>query len=90
MIAESLRIFDPSVPGNEAEGICLHQAWALTRERIGWGLARRCARLDTPPAERSPTTWQHVEKQLNAAALGKVETIDVAVPLRMVLMMEGV
>ena len=39
---------------------------------------------------RAKSTWQHVEKQLNAAALGKVDTIDVAVPLQMVLTMEGV
>jgi hypothetical protein len=31
-----------------------------------------------------------VEKHLNAAALGKVETIDVAVPLRLVLQLERV
>jgi hypothetical protein len=36
------------------------------------------------------STWQHVEKQLNAAALGEVETIDVAVPLRLVLQLERV
>jgi hypothetical protein len=36
------------------------------------------------------STWRHVEKQLNAAALGGVDTIDVAVPLRMVLSTEGV
>jgi hypothetical protein len=36
------------------------------------------------------STWQHVEKHLNAAALGKVETIDVAVPLRLVLQLERV
>jgi hypothetical protein len=31
-----------------------------------------------------------VEKQLNAAAFGEVDTIDVAVPLLLVLSMEGV
>jgi hypothetical protein len=36
------------------------------------------------------STWQPVEKQLNAAALGEVETIDVAVPLRLVLQLERV
>jgi hypothetical protein len=39
---------------------------------------------------RERSTWQHVEKQLNAAALGEVDTIDVAVPQQMVLSMEGV
>jgi hypothetical protein len=31
-----------------------------------------------------------VEKQLNAAAIGEVDTIDVAVPLQLALSMEGV
>ena len=43
-----------------------------------------------PAGHRQRSTWQHVEKQLNAAALGKVETIDVAVPLRLVLQLEHV
>jgi hypothetical protein len=43
-----------------------------------------------PKDHRQRSTWQHVEKQLNAAALGKVETIDVAVPLRLVLQLERV
>jgi hypothetical protein len=43
-----------------------------------------------PAGHRQRSTWQHVEKQLNAAALGKVETIDVAVPLQLVLQMERV
>ena len=43
-----------------------------------------------PDGHRQRSTWQHVEKQLNAAALGKVETIDVAVPLRLVLQLEHV
>ena len=43
-----------------------------------------------PKDHRAKSTWQHVEKQLNAAALGKVETIDVAVPLRLVLQLERV
>jgi hypothetical protein len=43
-----------------------------------------------PDGYRQRSTWQHVEKQLNAAALGKVETIDVAVPLRLVLQLEHV
>ena len=38
-----------------------------------------------PKDHREKSSWQHVEKQLNAAALGKVETIDVAVPLLLVL-----
>jgi hypothetical protein len=42
------------------------------------------------PNHRAKATWQHVEKQLNAAALGEVDMIDVAVPLQMVLSMEGV
>jgi hypothetical protein len=43
-----------------------------------------------PKDHRAKSTWQHVEKQLNAASLGEVDTIDVAVPLQMVLSMEGV
>jgi hypothetical protein len=43
-----------------------------------------------PKDHRAKSTWQHVEKQLNAAALGEVDTIDVAVPLQMALSMEGV
>jgi hypothetical protein len=43
-----------------------------------------------PDGHRQRSTWQHVEKQLNAAALGKVETIDVTVPLRLVLELERV
>ena len=43
-----------------------------------------------PNGHRQRSAWQHVEKQLNAAALGKVETIDVAVPLRLVLQLERV
>jgi hypothetical protein len=43
-----------------------------------------------PDGHRQRSTWQHVEKQLNAAALGKVETIDVAVPLLLVLQLERV
>jgi hypothetical protein len=43
-----------------------------------------------PDSHRERSTWQHVEKQLNAAALGKVETIDVAVPLLLVLQLERV
>jgi len=43
-----------------------------------------------PKGHRARSTWQHVEKQLNAAALSEVETIDVAVPLRLVLQLERV
>jgi hypothetical protein len=43
-----------------------------------------------PDGHRQRSTWQHVEKQLNAATLGKVETIDVAVLLRLVLQLERV
>jgi hypothetical protein len=43
-----------------------------------------------PKDHRAKSTWQHVEKELNAAALGEVDAIDVAVPLQMVLSMEGV
>jgi hypothetical protein len=43
-----------------------------------------------PKDHRTKSTWRHVEKQLNAAAVGEVDTIDVAVPLQMVLTMEGV
>jgi hypothetical protein len=43
-----------------------------------------------PKHHREKSTWQHVEKQLNAAAVGKAETIDVSVPLRLVLQLERV
>jgi hypothetical protein len=43
-----------------------------------------------PDDHRQRSTWQHVENKLNAAAFGKVETIDVAVPLRLVLQLERV
>ena len=43
-----------------------------------------------PKDHGTKSTWQHVEKQLNAAAVGAVDTVDVAVPLQMVLSMEGV
>ena len=43
-----------------------------------------------PKDHRTKSTWQHVEKQLNAAAVGEVDTIDVAVPLQLALSMEGV
>jgi hypothetical protein len=43
-----------------------------------------------PDSHRQRSTWQHVEKQINAAALGKVETIDVVVPLQLVLQLERV
>jgi hypothetical protein len=43
-----------------------------------------------PKDHRAKLTWQHVEKELNAAALGEVDTIAVAVPLRLVLMLERV
>jgi hypothetical protein len=43
-----------------------------------------------PNGHRQRSTWQHVEKQLNAAAVGEVETIDVAVPLQLVLRLERV
>jgi hypothetical protein len=43
-----------------------------------------------PKDHRAKSTWQHVEKQLNAAAVGKAETIDVSVPLRLVLQLERV
>ena len=43
-----------------------------------------------PSGHRQRSTWQHVEKQLNAAALGTVDTVNVAVPLRLVLQLERV
>jgi hypothetical protein len=43
-----------------------------------------------PKDHRKKSTWRHVEKQLNAAAFGEVDTIDVAVPLQLALSMEGV
>ncbi|MGB6287188.1 MAG: hypothetical protein WBG18_22705 [Xanthobacteraceae bacterium] len=55
--------------------------------------ACRCARLNTAPCRKITgrnQRDQHVEKQLNAAARGEVDTIDVVVPLQMVLSMEGV
>jgi hypothetical protein len=43
-----------------------------------------------PKEYRAKSTWQYVEKQLNEAAHGTIDAIDVAVPLRMALMLEGV
>jgi hypothetical protein len=43
-----------------------------------------------PKDHRKKSTWQHVEKQLNVAVFGEVDTIDVAVPLQLALSMEGV
>ena len=43
-----------------------------------------------PKDHRAKATRRHVEDQLSEAARGEVEAIDVAVPLRMVLAMEGV
>jgi hypothetical protein len=43
-----------------------------------------------PKDHREKSTWQHVEKQLNAAARGEVDTIDVAAPLQIVLSIDGV
>jgi hypothetical protein len=42
-----------------------------------------------PDGHRERSTWQHVAACLNEAAAGG-DTTDVAVPLQMVLMMEGV
>jgi hypothetical protein len=42
-----------------------------------------------PKGHRERSTWQHVADCLEDAAAGG-DTIDVAVPLKMVLMMEGV
>jgi len=49
------------------------------------GLIRRL-----PKDHRAKSTWQHVENQLNAAAIGAVDAVDVAVPLRLVLLLERV
>ena len=43
-----------------------------------------------PKDHRQRSTWRHVENQLKAAALGEVDTIDVAVPLQLVLQLERV
>jgi hypothetical protein len=43
-----------------------------------------------PKDHQEKSTWQHVEKQLNAAARGEVDTIDVAVPLQLALQLERV
>jgi hypothetical protein len=48
------------------------------------GLIRRL-----PKDHRAKSTWQHVENQLNAAAIA-VDAVDVAVPLRLVLLLERV
>jgi len=42
-----------------------------------------------PKETRAKSTWQHVEAELKAAAISG-ETINVTVPLQMVLSMEGV
>jgi hypothetical protein len=39
---------------------------------------------------QAKSTWQHVENQLNAAAIGAVDAVGVAVPLRLVLLLERV
>ena len=49
---------------------------------------RKLIRL-LPSETRSKSTWQHVAAELNAAARGR-DAVHVAVPLMMVLMMEGV
>jgi hypothetical protein len=43
-----------------------------------------------PKGHRERSTWRHVAACLDEAVLGEVDTIDVAVPLQMVLSMEGV
>ena len=47
------------------------------------GLIRRL-----PKDHRAKSTWQGVENQLSAAAIGAVDAVDVAVPLRLVLLLE--
>ena len=49
---------------------------------------RKLIRL-LPSETRSKSTWQHVAAELNATARGR-DAVHVAVPLMMVLMMEGV
>jgi hypothetical protein len=51
---------------------------------------RELVKRHLPDGHRQRSTWQHVEKQLNAAAIGEVDTIDVAVPLQLVLQLERV
>ena len=44
-----------------------------------------------PPAERRDRpTWRYVAQRLAEAAAGGADTAEVAIPLRMVLAMEGV
>ena len=43
-----------------------------------------------PKEFHARSTWQYVERQLNEAANGTIDMINVAVPLRMALMLEGV
>jgi hypothetical protein len=43
-----------------------------------------------PTQHRAKDTWRHVAACLDKAARGAIDPIDVAVPLRLVLGMEGV
>jgi hypothetical protein len=43
-----------------------------------------------PKEHREKSTWRHVAARLDEAARGGGDTVDVAVPLQIVLLLEGV
>ena len=43
-----------------------------------------------PEENRSRATWRYVASQLDRAATGKLDTVEVEIALRLVLMLEGV
>jgi hypothetical protein len=43
-----------------------------------------------PEDRRARSTWRHVAAELEQAAAGRADTADVAVALRLVLMLENV
>jgi hypothetical protein len=43
-----------------------------------------------PPDHRMLPTWRHVASQLDKAATGTLDTVNVEIALRLVLMLEGV
>ena len=43
-----------------------------------------------PEENRSKATWRYVASQLDRAAVGKLDAVEVEIALRLVLMLEGV
>jgi hypothetical protein len=54
------------------------------------GDARRRTDLHLPADRRERPTWRHVDAELGKAAAGAADPGDVAIALRMVLMLESV